>query len=245
MGTKIIEQLWDNYQKSKGVEDRNRLVEVYLPVARYHAAKVYAKLPKCVEFDDILQMANRGLIRAVERFKPALGYSFKTYCARPIRGAILDELREQDWVPRSTRAIQKAVDVIQRELENAGKEPTPYRISKKLNMKPTQFMAIEDEIRPRAVFGYSSLASESTEEEHVNIMADERAVDPSEVVVNADLRERLNKILPKLTPRQAEIIKNYFWGGLSERKIAKKLHLSQQAVHNLKLKALRHFRAGK
>lgn len=97
------EILWIAYHASRSIDDRNRLIERYMPVVEYHAQRFSAKTPECVETDDLVSYGVFGLIEAIDAFDPARGVRFETYCVQRIRGAMIDELRKLDWVPRLER----------------------------------------------------------------------------------------------------------------------------------------------
>ena len=96
-------KLWEEFRETGDVEIRNRLVEKYLYITKYVSDRLQQKLPRSIPGDDIRSAASYGLIRAVENFDHRRGTRFETYCATRVKGAILDELRARDWVPRMIR----------------------------------------------------------------------------------------------------------------------------------------------
>ncbi|MHC4470278.1 MAG: sigma-70 family RNA polymerase sigma factor, partial [Planctomycetota bacterium] len=130
-----VRETWRAYKKTGSEELRNQLMEKYLPLVRYIADRLLATLPSFVELDDLQSMGIFGLIEAIDRFDPDRGVQFKTYCMNRIRGAILDELRSMDWVPRLVRIkanrIEKTVDKLEAKL---GRQPTYYELAKELGM---------------------------------------------------------------------------------------------------------------
>lgn len=111
------QELWEAYARTRDAGLRNKLIETYYPMARRMAAKVWKTTPAQVELEDLVSMAVSGLIRAVEHFKPDQGVSFETYGPVTIRGGILDEIRAQDWAPRSLRRKMRDINRADEELQ--------------------------------------------------------------------------------------------------------------------------------
>ena len=100
-----VEQLWIDFKKDiSNQELRNRLVELYLPLVKYNGERIWARLPDGVELDDLISAGVFGLMDAIDAFDMSRGVKFETYCVPRIRGAMLDELRTMDWVPRLVRS---------------------------------------------------------------------------------------------------------------------------------------------
>ena len=99
-----VQQLWRDYRAEPTVEMRNQLVELYLPLVKYNAERIWSRLPEGVELDDLISAGVFGLMDAIEAFDLERGVKFETYCVPRIRGAMLDELRTMDWVPRLVRS---------------------------------------------------------------------------------------------------------------------------------------------
>lgn len=114
--------LWERYRKTRCESLRNRLIEIYMPLVRRLAAYQFRKMAvnSVVSFDDLMSYGSFGLIRAVERFDPSKGFTFATYGSRRINGAMLDGLRQTDWVPRNEREKQKRGESVPTEMECMG-----------------------------------------------------------------------------------------------------------------------------
>ncbi|RMF71798.1 MAG: sigma-70 family RNA polymerase sigma factor, partial [Planctomycetota bacterium] len=137
---KELEAVWKRFHRTGAEEDRNRLVEHYLYLVRFTAERLGAKLPDEVDVDDLMSAGVFGLVDALDAFDPERGVKFETYCAPRVRGAILDELRSMDWVPRLVRHRAHKLDHIMRILEaELGRMPTQEEISARLGMPKAQF----------------------------------------------------------------------------------------------------------
>ncbi len=125
---KDIKQVWIEYKKTKSEKLRNILMENYLHLVRYNAERIHVKLPDEVELDDLMSAGIFGLMDAINAFDLDRGVKFETYCAPRIRGAILDELRSMDWVPRLVRSRAHKLDTAAKTLEaELGRSPTNRR----------------------------------------------------------------------------------------------------------------------
>ena len=120
-----IPQVWTAYRETGNVEYRNRLVERYLPLVKYNAERIWARLPDGVELDDLISAGVFGLMDAIDAFDLDRGVKFETYCVPRIRGAMLDELRTMDWVPRLVRSKASKMETARKQLEaELGRPPT-------------------------------------------------------------------------------------------------------------------------
>ena len=121
-------QLWRDYRSEPTVELRNHLVERYLPLVKYNAERIWSRLPEGVELDDLISAGVFGLMDAIEAFDLERGVKFETYCVPRIRGAMLDELRTMDWVPRLVRSKHTKLEESRKSLEaSLGRPPTAGR----------------------------------------------------------------------------------------------------------------------
>src|SRR5215475_2305774 len=133
--TRDIKEVWIEYKKHKTEKLRNILMENYLHLVRYNAERIHVKLPDEVELDDLMSAGIFGLMDAIAAFDLERGVKFETYCAPRIRGAILDELRSMDWVPRLVRSRAHKLDHATKQLEvELGRTPTNDEIAKRLKV---------------------------------------------------------------------------------------------------------------
>src|SRR5881394_3563894 len=135
-----IKEVWIEYKKSKTEPLRNILMENYLHLVRYNAERIHVKLPDEVELDDLMSAGIFGLMDAIAAFDLTRGVKFETYCAPRIRGAILDELRSMDWVPRLVRSRSHKLDQVSKQLEmELGRTPSEEEISKRLGLPTSEY----------------------------------------------------------------------------------------------------------
>ncbi|MEE8576653.1 MAG: sigma-70 family RNA polymerase sigma factor, partial [candidate division Zixibacteria bacterium] len=138
---------WARYQKNPTHEVRQRLLNKYVPLVRNVAARMAMGFPRSVELSDLINTGVIGLIEAFGNYDPERGVKFETYSVPRIRGAILDELRALDWVPRSTRAKSREIDRATVSLENIlGRKPGQVELAKKMDMPVNDFYAALDDV---------------------------------------------------------------------------------------------------
>src|SRR5262245_43762109 len=125
-----VQQLWRDYRASPTIELRNQLVELYLPLVKYNAERIWARLPEGVDLDDLISAGVFGLMDAIDAFDLERGVKFETYCVPRIRGAMLDELRTMDWVPRLVRSKHTKLEEASKYREaELGRPPTADEMS--------------------------------------------------------------------------------------------------------------------
>jgi RNA polymerase sigma factor for flagellar operon FliA len=130
-----VQQLWREYKAEPSVELRNQLVEMYLSLVKYNAERIWSRLPDGVDLDDLISAGVFGLMDAIDAFDLTRGVKFETYCVPRIRGAMLDELRTMDWVPRLVRSKHSKLEEVRKSLEAAlGRPPRPDEMAAKLGV---------------------------------------------------------------------------------------------------------------
>src|ERR671933_437 len=130
-----VQQLWRDYKAGPSLELRNQLVELYLPLVKYNAERIWARLPEGVDLDDLISAGVFGLMDAIDAFDLERGVKFETYCAPRIRGAMLDELRTMDWVPRLVRSKASKLEEARKSLEaEHGRPPSAAELAERLGI---------------------------------------------------------------------------------------------------------------
>src|SRR5260370_40533633 len=138
-----VQQLWRDYRASPTIELRNQLVELYLPLVKYNAERIWSRLPEGVDLDDLISAGVFGLMDAIDAFDLERGVKFETYCVPRIRGAMLDELRTMDWVPRLVRSKASKMEEARKSLEaQLGRPPRPEEMAERLGVSLQQYEKI-------------------------------------------------------------------------------------------------------
>lgn len=224
------DELWIRLRRAGDPRVKEELVTRHLPLVRYVAERIGAMLPKSVELEDLIQAGSMGLMDAVGKFDHSLGIKFKTYCSHRIRGAILDALRSQDWVPRLVRQRATRLEAIQREwLGQYGRQPTLRELAEALDVAEKD---VEKEVRkatPRVILHASDrkLAPGDETEGTIEALAESREPDPVEPVLRADILEAMTS---RLTPKEKRIVYMYYRERLTLREIGARLNLTESRV---------------
>jgi RNA polymerase sigma factor for flagellar operon FliA len=228
---RLVRDIWVKYKRTRRKVYKNHLIETYLPLVRSVAERMLLTLPASVELDDLISMGTFGLIEAIERFDLERGVLFKTYCVNRIRGAILDELRALDWVPRLVRHKSTTVDRIGGRLQSKlGREATPWEMADALAIDVSEYQRIERDSKPVSMLSLSEESAEGVEEggnRIVDLVKDERGLDPLLQVHRGDLRDLAARLLNK---KEQVVVSLYYFEELSMKEIAKVLGLTESRV---------------
>lgn len=227
---KTTDELWRAYKATGDQNLRNLLIEKYYPMVRYISERLLQTLPKSIELDDLCSAGLFGLMDAIDGFDLERGIKFKTYCTTRIRGAILDELRSQDWVPRLVRVKANRLERAWYELEaRFGREPTTAELARTLGLDLDQMQAEIREAAPRAIFSLSDAWDD--EEDHpmekIDVLEDRKGPDPVAQLHRQDVMDRL---LSSLTPKEQYILRLYYEQNLTMREIGELLSLTESRV---------------
>ncbi len=229
-----INQIWLEYRRSRGETLRNWLMEKYLPLVRYNAERIYARLPDEVDIEDLMSAGLFGLMDAIDAFELERNVKFETYCAPRIRGAILDELRAMDWVPRLVRQRTSRVEGARQRFEMAfGRPPTPQELADKLQLPPEEFEKVE---RDSKAVGTHSItrkfaSSDGTRElREIDVVKDEAGSNPLHEMQRRDLRDLITKGLSRA---ERLIVILYYYEGMTMKEIGTTLDLSESRVSQM------------
>lgn len=222
---------------------RNRLIEHYLYLVRYNAERIGAKLPDEVDVDDLMSAGIFGLVDAIDAFDMERGVKFQTYCAPRIRGAILDELRNMDWVPRLVRHRAHKLANATRTLEiELGRLPNDDEVSKRLDMTKSQFRKL---LRDANAVSLVSLSRKYTDPDsqrdvfEIDVLPDNTSNDP---VIEAQKQDVKELVARGLTRAEQLIVVLYYYEQMTMKQIGQTLDLSESRVsqmHSVILSRLR------
>ena len=223
------------------VTERNEVVVKYTPLVKRVVAKLMRRLPSSVDPSDLFSSGVIGLIDAVEKFDPARCNSFRSYAEIRIRGAILDELRAQDWVPRSLRQKAHKFDKAARELESRlGRPPEEHEVSAQLGMKEKEYQEMAERLRPLAVVGYDDLGLGGTED-RMAFMAAMREDGETESFWRTyyrKVRKIIAQALDTIAERQRLVISLYYFEELTLKEIGAILGVSESRVSQIHTQAV-------
>jgi RNA polymerase sigma factor for flagellar operon FliA len=233
-----IEMLWRAYARAPGDETRNRLVEHYQPLVRGIVCRCAARLPRLIERGDLETAANLGLIDAIAGFDAARGVRFEVYCEWRVRGALLDELRNQDWLSRPVRTRLEQLRRVSEELRaHLGREPSEAEVAQELG---------PGDARQGFALGLSAGFARPVYSGHTQD-SNEDALAGLEVLPDPDSdapRERLGSddlfrlVAQRLSVQEYQIVYLRYWEDLSLREIGELLHLSESRVCKIHMRLL-------
>jgi RNA polymerase sigma factor for flagellar operon FliA len=234
-------KLWAEFQRSRDPQLKNLLSEEYLPIVRYVAEKMIERLPHNVQVEDLTGAGVFGLFDAVERFDMSRGVKFETYCVGRIRGAMLDELRHMDWVPRLTRARANRLEEAYARLEKEnGRAPTDTELAKALNLSLTQLDGLYREVSGASLVSMGRRALDKDPNQlGVDIMEDEKIEGPLPANTRRDLVEFCKR---KLGTKERYILMMYYFEDLTLKEIGQILGLSESRVCQLHAKLITRLR---
>ena len=244
-GVKEIElrDLWRRYKVNGDESARERLVVAYSPMVKFVAGRLGAGLPSHVDDGDLISYGLLGLIGAIERFEPERGIKFETFAMTRIRGAIIDELRSLDWVPRSVRSRAREIERAMLELENRLKRaPTDEEVATEIGITVDEFQDSLTAISRSSVAALDELWQINTgggdTVSLIDTIEDPHADDPSKAMSQTEVREALASAIGKLPERERTVITLYYYEELTLREIGEVLSVTESRVSQLHTKAI-------
>ena len=230
-----IKELWIVFKQDMSDQElRNRLVETYLPLVKYNGERIWARLPEGVELDDLISAGIFGLMDAIDAFDLSRGVKFETYCVPRIRGAMLDELRTMDWVPRLVRSKASKLNAAIKNLETRmGRHPNEIELAEEMQISVAE---LEKMIVDANAVNLISLNKKWYETDsykdvrEIDILEDKKGEDPTRRVQQNDLMRLVTKGLNR---NERLIIILYYYEELTMKEIGATLHLSESRVSQM------------
>ncbi|MBV9311846.1 MAG: RNA polymerase sigma factor WhiG [Solirubrobacterales bacterium] len=243
-----LKDLWRRYKASGDERARERLVVAYSPLVKYVAGRMGSGLPAHVEEADLISYGLGGLISAIERFDLSREIKFETYAITRIRGAIIDELRTLDWVPRSVRARAREIERVNTKLEaRLQRAPTDEEMARELEMNVGEFQDALLQISNSTIVALDELwnVSDSTGDQVslLDTLPDQGAPDPQSVVDQGELRDRIADSIAALPEREKLVVALYYYENLTLREIGEVLGVTESRVSQLHTKAVLRLRS--
>ncbi|KPU28192.1 RNA polymerase sigma factor WhiG [Caloranaerobacter sp. TR13] len=229
-----IEEIWDRYKSTNNIEFKQKLIEEYVYLVKIVAGRLYNYYNGNIEFDDLLSYGVFGLIDAIEKFDINRGLKFETYAQIRIRGAIIDNLRKLDWIPRSLRKKAKALEEVVRELENnLGRTVTYKDVAKKLNIDQKE---VEELFKEISIYNIVSL--EDIFASGNDIVFRDSYDTPEGQFEKKEIKSIIRETIDKLPEKEKLVISLYYYDELTYKEISEILGVSQSRISQLHSKAL-------
>jgi RNA polymerase sigma factor for flagellar operon FliA len=233
---------WSRYQKHKTVEIRQKLLSKYLPLVRNVAARMAMGFPRSVELSDLVNTGVIGLIEAFGNYDPERGVKFETYAVPRIRGAILDELRALDWVPRSTRARSREIERAVVSLENKlGRHPESRELAKQLNLTEDELNVALDDVSSTNILSLDEVIypdDDNRQVPRIETVTDRSVHSVLGEIEKGELRSFLVVAMDRLTAQEKLVIALYYYEELTLKEIGEVMSISESRVSQIHTRAV-------
>ena len=237
-----LRALWEEFKATASATVRERLILHYAPLVKYVASRVATGLPASVEQADLVSYGMFGLIDALTKFEPARGNKFETYAIPRIKGAIIDELRAMDWVPRSVRFKAREIEKAYADLESMLKRaPSEREVAERLGVSLGELHDVISQISFVSVLALDELLAVGSDRgEHVSLMDTlaDRTVDPTTGLEGQETRGLLAAAINSLSEREKIVVTLYYFEGLTLAEIGDILGVTESRVCQIHTKAV-------
>lgn len=242
----LLKKYTNEPKKNIKRDQKEELIKEYAPLIKFVAQKIAVRLPPNIELDDLISAGSIGLMDAIDKWDPSRDNKFKTYAEFRIRGSILDELRAQDWVPRSVRDKSKALDRTVAQLEiDLGRNPTDEEISSKLSMSMDEFHDLVNQVRPVSLLSIDDQPtfSDSDKKSISNLLEGSKSGNPFNQLNVKVIKDVVAKAIEELPERQRLVLSLYYFEDLNLKEIGQVLRVTESRVSQLHAQAVTRLRA--
>lgn len=238
MKTVEREKLWEEYQKHPSSELREKLITEYAPLVKVVAGRLSMYLGYNVEYEDLVSYGIFGLIDAIDKFDLGKDVKFETYASLRIRGAILDQIRKMDWIPRTVRQKQKKMEEAIRNVETrTGRTASDDEIAAELGIAEAELNEWQSQLKVTNVVSLNEFVEQGGEPV-MDARNNSHFVQPEESVQENELKQVLTETMELLTEKERKVILLYYYEELTLKEISNILEVSESRVSQLHTKAL-------
>jgi len=242
------EALWREYKADPTLESREKLILHYAPLVKYVAGRVSSGLPPSVEFADLVSYGVFGLLDAIDKYDPGRGIKFETYAIARVKGAIIDELRADDWVPRSIRYKAREIERVYAVLEGELKRiPTDEEVARKLGIEVEEYLSLLSKLSVMSLVALDELWTVSGDRLDkitlADMVEDVKTKDPSQSFEIEEMKDIIAEAINHLPERERIVIALYYYEGLNMREIGEVLSVTESRVCQMHTKAILRLRA--
>lgn len=234
----VTNKLWEEYGKHKSPEIREQIIINYAPLVKMVAGRLSMYLGYNVEYEDLVSYGIFGLIDAIDKFDYEKGIKFETYASLRIRGAILDQIRKMDWIPRTLRQKQKKLDAAVSKLEiQNGKVANEEELAQEIGITEEELLVWRGQTNISNVISLDEFVETSGEKESIKEKSSTFDM-PEEVVERNELKQLIKDSLDTLTEKERRVILLYYYEELTLKEISNVLEVSESRISQLHTKAL-------
>ncbi len=236
-------KLWEEYSKNKTSELRERIIIEYAGLVKIVAGKLGIYLGYNVEYDDLVGYGTFGLIDAIDKYDFDKGVKFETYASLRIRGAILDQVRRMDWLPRTVRQKQKRMDAAYQKLETeSGRFATDEELAAELEISVEELGQWQAQTKAAGVVSLDEYLEQGSENGIVGTTESEDFAGPEKQMEQKAMKELLVQSLESLTEKEKKVILLYYYEELTLKEISEVLEVSESRISQLHTKAIQKLR---
>ncbi|GMO61963.1 MAG: RNA polymerase sigma factor WhiG [Treponemataceae bacterium] len=245
--SKTEDELWVEFKKTKSPALRDNFIRQYMPLVKYVAGKVATGMPGSVEFDDLVGFGQFGLLDAINRFDPEKNVKFKTYAVTRIRGAIFDELRQLDWIPRSVRQKSRELEEAIGRLESKlGRVASDAEIAESLGISEDELHHTVMKVSTTSMLSLNDIWSASDNADHTSIgdsIEAPSSLNPDVIVEREEVRRIIAESINELPEKEKLVLVLYYHEDLTFKEIGQVLNVSESRISQLHTKANHRLRA--
>lgn len=232
------EKLWEMYQTKRTPELREQIILEYAPLVKVVAGRLSMYLGYNVEYDDLVSYGIFGLIDAIDKFDQDKEVKFETYASLRIRGAILDQIRKMDWIPRTVRQKQKKIDEAVKRVEmQTGKTAQDEEVAKELGLTGVEFTEWQSQLKVTNVISLNEFIEQGSEPV-MDARHNSHFIQPEQKVEQEELKVKLQEAMEQLTEKEKKVILLYYYEDLTLKEISRVLEVSESRISQLHTKAL-------
>lgn len=228
--------LWEKFIKTKDPKIKEQLIIKYMPLVKLVAGRMAIYFGGNVEYDDLVSYGSIGLLDAIEKFDSQKGVKFETYAYTRIKGAIIDCVRNQDFLPRSIRQKAKEIEKAYVEIEREGKTPTDHEVAKRVGISVDELQKLQERISSGMIISLDGFLEQNYESKIGGL--EDFVSQPEHFIENEELKEVLRQQIDNLMENERMVIVLYYYEELSIKEIAKVLGVSESRVSQLHTRAL-------
>jgi RNA polymerase sigma factor for flagellar operon FliA len=241
----ITDALWVRYRADGDPEARRGLLDAYIGLVHHSARELIRRLSADIELDDLIGAGTLGLVQALEGFEPERGLAFSTYAMPRIRGAMFDELRAHDWMPRSVRVRSRQLNQARALLQQRlGRAPSAEEMARQMNVELTTYWrwAAEAEARVMLPLEVRTGTDDECDRRLSEAIPDHDAEEPGAAILKEESLDELREAFASLAPKDRLVLSLYYYEDLSLKEIGELLHVTESRISQIRSRALQRLR---